>query len=147
MEFEAGKGSVNILAAYISLLTVAVAALIGLLAGWLYTPLLWLLLPLLSVASFLLLYYPRRFAATMRGRFDGTAVRMVSGVWLRKETFVPISALRTYECWTPPLHRLWHCRTVVLRFAGGAAVLPLLSEEQADRLTRQFEADPSEVRE
>ena len=85
------------------------------------------------------LWYPPRFAASMEGSFDGEAVRARMGVLWKREVFIPMNALRTFESWAPPLHRIWNCRTIVLRFAGGGAMLPLLSEREAGQLVQMLE--------
>lgn len=139
MEFRAGDGARRVLMALAALLTVLSAGVVGLLAG-LISP--WLLLGLIPVglAGLLaFLWYPPRFAASLSGSFDGTAVRASVGVLWRKEIFVPMNALRTFECWKLPLHRFWNCRTIILRFAGGATMLPLLREEDAIRLVERLE--------
>lgn len=84
-------------------------------------------------------WHSPRFVRSVRGTFDAGNVRVEYGVWLRRELFVPLSSLRTFEIWAPPLHRLFRCRTVILRFAGGAAVLPLLSCDTAAALTAELE--------
>ena len=132
MDFHAGEGARKIL-------MLAIAAASGLLAG-LFTP--WILLALIPISAagvFLFLWYPPRFAASMEGSFDGEAVRARMGVLWKREVFIPMNALRTFESWAPPLHRIWNCRTIVLRFAGGGAMLPLLSEREAGQLVQMLE--------
>ncbi len=139
MEFRAGDGARKVLMTLIALLTVLAAGLIGLLAG-LFSP--WILLGLIPVSVsglFVFLWYPPRFAASLSGTFDGTAVRASMGVIWQKEIFVPMNALRTFECWKLPFHRFWKCRTIILRFAGGATMLPLLREEDAQLLVERLE--------
>ena len=80
--------------------------------------------------------YPRRFAATLYGTVDACAVTVHSGVWWKREMRLPLSQLRTFECWTFPLGRILDCSVVVLRFAGGSVWIPLIPCEQAERLTR-----------
>lgn len=139
MDFRAGEGARKILMLAIAAASVLLAALIGLLAG-LFTP--WILLALIPISAagvFLFLWYPPRFAASMEGSFDGEAVRARMGVLWKREVFIPMNALRTFESWAPPLHRIWNCRTIVLRFAGGGAMLPLLSEREAGQLVQMLE--------
>ena len=139
MTFQSGEGARTILMLAIAAAFVLLSGLIGLLAG-LFTPfLLFLLIPAAAAGVFLFLWYPPRFAASVEGSFDGEAVRARMGVLWKREVFIPMNALRTFESWAPPLHRLWHCRTLVLRFAGGSAALPLLPEEDASRLVRMLE--------
>ena len=57
----------------------------------------------------------------------------------KKELYIPLSSLRTVESWATPLHRAFRCRTIVLRFAGGAAILPLLPAAEAGELARLLE--------
>ncbi|HBT65700.1 MAG TPA: hypothetical protein DEB10_13670, partial [Ruminococcaceae bacterium] len=114
-------------------------ALISSAAG-LFRP--WLLL--LSLASGLLtviaaLWYPHRYADELHGSFDGKAVRATTGVFTKKRIFVPVNALRTYELCSTPLQRLFGCRTMILRFAGGAAYLHHLPKDQAEMLTAALE--------
>lgn len=139
MTFRAGDGARKILMLAIAAAAVVLAGLVGLLAG-LFTP--WLLIVLIpggGAGIFLFLWYPPRFTDSVEGSFDGEAVRAKMGVLWKREIFIPMNALRTFESWAPPLHRRWKCRTIVLRFAGGGAVLPLLSEEAALRLIEKLE--------
>ena len=80
------------------------------------------------------MWYTRRLARSLRALLAAQAIHAVYGVVWTREWYVPLEALRTFEVWTPPLHRLFRCRTVVLRFAGGCAWLPLLARQDADRL-------------
>lgn len=139
MTFHAGEDARKILMLAIAAGSVLLAGLIGLLAG-LFTP--WILLALVPAALagvFLFIWYPPRFAASVEGSFDGEAIRARMGVLWKREVFIPMNALRTFESWAPPLHGIWKCRTVILRFAGGGAMLPLLSEEEAGRLVEMLE--------
>lgn len=123
------------------LFTAAVAAIAGTL---------WILLQLwnihpetIAVALFLLIpigwWYAGRWCASLSVRTTETAVLVKYGLVWRRELFVSLASLRTFEVWTPPLHRVFGCRTVVLRFAGGAARIPLLAEQGAERLTAWLE--------
>ncbi len=138
MKFCAGRGAAPLLRTASSIAAgVPVAMLTGL-GYYLKISLWWTVLPLLLWAVAIGWYVPR-FCATIQGAFCRGNVRIVYGLLLRREAFVPLSSLRTFELWAPPLHRLFRCRTVVLRFAGGATVLPLLSCEAAERLTVMLE--------
>ncbi len=139
MTFQAGEGARRVLRLWIALAGVLASGLTGLLAG-LLTPWLLLLTALVSVLTvFLFLWYPQRYAASLKGGFDGEAVRAQMGVLWRRQIFVPMQALRTFETWQTPIQRLFHCRTLILRFAGGAAILPLLPDPDALMLTRMLE--------
>ena len=139
MTFQAGDGARRVLRLWIALAGVLASGFTGLLAG-LLTP--WLLL-LTAVADiltvFLFLWYPQRYANSLRSGFDGEAVRAQMGVLWRRQIFIPMQALRTFETWQTPGQRLFRCRTLILRFAGGAAILPLLSDPDAQMLTRMLE--------
>ncbi len=138
MEFQAGPGARKILILWFSGAGVAAVTVIGALAG-LLTP--WLLLgcAAVGIATVILVWwYPPRYAARLRGLCDHQVLRAEKGVCWKKDLVIPLSSLRTVESWTTPLHRRYGCRTVVLRFAGGAAVLPLLEEEQAKQLARHL---------
>lgn len=94
----------------------------------------------IMVATLLLWWwYPARYAKTLQGQIDHKALHIVSGVWFRRETYVPNEAIRAFECWTLPFQRLWRCRTVVLRVAGGTVFLLLLPEQQATDLLAWLE--------
>lgn len=80
------------------------------------------------------MWYAPRLTRSLRGALAPQAIYAAYGVVWTREWYVPLEALRTFEVWTPPLHRLFRCRTVVLRFAGGCAWLPLLARQDADRL-------------
>ena len=81
------------------------------------------------------IWYPPRFARTVCGCFDGKMIRVQMGVLWRRHIFVPRDALRNFELWRPPLHRLCGCSTLLLRFAGGTVLIPFLPYQSADRLT------------
>ena len=139
MQFFTGKQASKVLALWIALGGVLANALLSALAG-LFTPKLLYGSALIGVLTvFLALWYPPRYCRSMQGVFDGEAVRAVQGVLWKKELFVPMTALRTFEISSTPLQRYFGCRTVVLRFAGGAAWLPLLAEDMAYALTRALE--------
>ena len=131
MEFRAAMG-----AKWVLCVSVTGLLLLTAFSLWMFLPILGILplaiLPLGWWCSFLL-------ARSLYGCLDTDAVRVRYGVLWQREIFVPTESLRTFEVWTPPLHRLCGCRTVVLRFAGGAALLPLLSVATAERLAKQFE--------
>ncbi len=139
MEFRAGTGAVWVLRTVL-LAAVLLAATVLWLPSLLWTdwPTACAVLPLFTVP--LGWWYTKRLTRSLHGAVTKTAVRARYGVLWRRELFVPVAALRTFEVWTPPLHRACRCRTVVLRFAGGAAWLPLLDKEDADRLTAWLEA-------
>lgn len=140
MCFSANAGAVKVLTVWISIAGIAGCALASALAG-IFTP--WLLIGagfLGGVTCFAALWYPPRYAAALRGSFDGVAVRVTTGVFRQREIFVPVDALRTFEVGSTPIQRLFGCRTVILRFAGGAAVLPLLPAPQAESLIQALES-------
>ncbi len=138
MEFQAGGGAVWVLRI---LFSVVVAVTAGAL---------WIVLQLgdicpASVALLVLLlmpigwWYVGRWCASIVVHTTEKAVQVRYGVVWCRELFVSLTSLRTFEVWVPPLHRLFGCRTVVLRFAGGAARIPLLAKEGAERLTAWLE--------
>ncbi len=138
MHFSANKSTIKVLRVWISVFGIVLTSLISALAG-LLTP--WLLILSAGVGAvtvFTSLWYPQKYASVMQGDFDGTAVKAVTGVFIRKQLFVPLTALRTELCSTP-IQRLLGCRSVILRFAGGAAFLPLLPVKQAQELVAALE--------
>lgn len=140
LAFAADKRSERVLALWISAAGILLTGLAGCLAG-LLTPWLLILAALTGAATVAAaLWYPPRYAACLQGSFDGTAVRAVKGVLFKRELYVPASALRTVESGSTPLQRRLHCRTMVLRFAGGAVLIPLLPEDEAERLSKALEA-------
>ncbi|MBP3435641.1 MAG: PH domain-containing protein [Clostridia bacterium] len=139
MEFRAGKGAVWILRVTLVAVNVIVAVLLWLPSCfWPWWPWWSCLFPVVAVLPLWLFYLPK-LTRSLRGSFDSYAVRASYGILWRRELFVPVDALRTYEIWTPPLHRLFDCRTVILRFAGGSAWLPLLDRRDAYVLTARLE--------
>lgn len=139
MSFCAGERAKKVIRIWIAGAGILLCAVIGMLAG-LFTA--WLLIAAAAAGGatiFLVWWYPIQYAAVFHGHFDGTAVRAVKGVIWRKHVFVPTSSLRTFECWETPLQRRLGCCTLILRFAGGATILPLLSRDQAADLTRKLE--------
>jgi len=118
-------------------------AVIGAAAGFFYIRLLYAVPPAAGAVLFFWWVYPPRYAAALHGAADSARLRAVTGVWTRREAAVPMTALRTFECWTLPFQRLCGVRTMVLRVAGGAAVRLLLpkniAEELFDFLSEQSE--------
>lgn len=135
MTFTAGRGARALLCTLTVLLTGGITALLRLLwlpfGGWLLIP------PL--IATGVCVGYLPRLVRSLYGAIGDEAVYVRYGVLWKRETVVPFNALRTYELWTPPLHTVFRCRTVVLRFAGGCVWLPLLDEHVAARLTQRLE--------
>ncbi len=134
MELRAGTGAAWVLRVIITTATLATAVLLWVPSlfwhwwprwcGWVAA------LPLFLFG----MWYAPRLTRSLRGALAPQAIHAVYGVVWTREWYVPFEALRTFELWTPPLHRLFRCRTVVLRFAGGCAWLPLLARQDADRL-------------
>ncbi len=141
MTFRAGSGAVwvlrSLLAATDAVLTLAIAVAASLLQPWL-----WWCCPVPTVVCLPIagLYLPK-LARSLHGSVDRQAIHAAYGVLWQRELYAPVKALKTYEIWMPPLHRMLRCRTVVLRFAGGAAWLPLLDRADVERLTAYLETD------
>ena len=133
MTFGAGAGARAVLRTAVIAVTAAAVVLLRWVTNsiWCWTPTL--------VAALLIVWYLPRLTRSLYGEMDDKRIYVRYGVLWRRETVVPLSALRTFETWTPPLHQLFHCCTVVLRFAGGCALLPLLNDETANRLTVRLE--------
>mgnify|MGYP000870013180 CR=1 FL=1 len=138
MHFAADKGAVMVLRIWISAAGIAATSLISAFAG-LFTPWLLILSALTGMATVFAAWYPRRYVDVMHGDFDGVAVKAVTGVFQRKQLFVPMTALRTFELRSTPVQRLFGCSTVILRFAGGAAFLNLIPAKQAEELIAVLE--------
>lgn len=139
MDFRAGTGACRVLRLWVTGIGLLAASFIGLLAG-LFTA--WLLLGSVAAGVATLwgvLWYAPRYTGNLQGSCNSEAVRAFKGVLWKQELYIPISSLRTVESWATPLQRLFRCRCIVLRFAGGAAVLPLLPEEEAHLLARILE--------
>ena len=126
MTFSAGRGAPALLRILWTAAAGLTTGLLLLLRRWI-APLWWSPFLLLLWAAGMWWYLPR-LCRSLRGTVEPTAIRFSLGVWWRREVFLPVDALRNFEVWAPPLHRLLGCRTVVLRFAGGSAWLPLLDE-------------------
>lgn len=140
MEFRAGKGAVWILRITLIAGDLLLTVLIWFPSRlWPWWPWWCCFLPTAVLLPAAWHYVPR-LTSSLHGGFDSQAVRASYGILWRREIFVPIDALRTYEVWTSPLHRLFGCRTVILRFAGGSAWLPLLDQRDAYALTVRLEA-------
>lgn len=140
MEWQLGDSARRVLRLWISLAGIVGCLLAGGLAG-LFTP--WLLIPAGVLAGgtvFLALWYPGRYVSAFRGCMDRHAVRAQTGVFWRREWYIPLSALRTFESWETPLQRRLGCRTLILHFAGGAIVLPLLSAQDSEQLVEKLKA-------
>lgn len=133
MTFFAGDGA----RAVLRVVFVFVTAVAVIVLRWLTRPL-WCLIPIV-LAILVLVWYLPRLTDSLYGETDDGRLYVRYGVLWHRETVMLLSALRTVEMWTPPLHRLFHCRTVVLRFAGGGVLVPLLDEKTACRLAAQLE--------
>ena len=138
MKFSAGTGAKAVLQTTITLIASAATAV------WLWIvdrqPLALIGTALIGIAcGVCLVWLIPRFVHSVCGVFGTDSIRVSFGVLLHREVFVPLKSLRTFEIWAPPLHRLFRCRTIVLRFAGGAAVLPLLSCDTAALLTETLD--------
>ncbi len=139
MDFRAGAGATRLMRIVVGAAATALAMVLWLpscfFAAWSAW---WAVVPLVLSVPITLWYVPR-FTRSIRGALTDEAVYAAYGIVWQRELFVPVEALRTFEIWTLPLHRLFRCRTVILRFAGGAAWLPLLEETQAYALTEWLE--------
>lgn len=138
MDWHLGEGARTVLRLWIALAGVAGCLLLGGLAG-LLTP--WLLLPAGVWGGgtvFFALWYPDRYVREYRGRLDRDAVRAHTGVLWRRQWYIPLSALRTFESWETPLQRRFGCRSLLLHFSGGSILLPLLSAQDSERLTERL---------
>lgn len=139
MTFCAGRGAVRVLRTAVVVGSIVITVLLWLPSRWwLWWPW-WVCVAPLPILGLLTVRYIPRLVSSFHGVFDAHAVRARYGLLWRRDVFVPLDSLRTYEVWTPPLHRLFGCRTVVLRFAGGAAWLPLLDSADAYHLTTRLE--------
>ncbi len=144
MTFRAGHRAREMLSLQIGIVGAVLTALLCLCSVWV-TPWLWILTVLfVPVTLVMVCWYPRAYVRVLRGSYDGAAIHVVKGVFWRRETLVPMPALRTFECWTLPLGRLFDCHTVVLRFAGGTAMLPMLGGRDAEKLTVLLSKEESE---
>lgn len=134
MNFTAGNGAVRLLRTVWSALSIA-----GVAAAW----------RLLSLRSPLVLavaavwaggwIYVARWARSLGGTVTSHTVYVRYGLVWKREILIPVTALRAVELWTPPLHRVFRCRTAVLRFAGGAVRVPFLSAAEARQLCALLE--------
>lgn len=133
MTFTAGKGAIAVLltAWWMGSATAAWLLWWGFGRGW------WLL-PCLLVLLIGTVYLPI-WIRSVYGELDDRRLFLRVGVVWRREMTVPRVAFRTVECLVPPLHRLFGCCTMVLRFAGGSVWVPLLDADTVDRLTTQLE--------
>ena len=139
MEFCAGTGATRLMRIAVGAVVTAIAVILWLPSRFFeaWSPW-WAIVPF-ALSIPIILWYVPRFTRSIRGTLTNEAVYASYGIVWRRELFVPIEALRTFEIWTLPLHRIFRCRTVILRFAGGAAWLPLLEETEAYVLTERLE--------
>ncbi len=139
MEFRAGVGALWIVRIIVISFATTLSVILCL-PWWLFDiggyAVVWV--PWLVAIPLSVIYVPR-LVASLHGVLTDDAIHAVYGVFWRREVFVPLHSLRNFEVWTPPLHRVFHCRTVVLRFAGGTVLLPLLAKQDAERLTACLE--------
>lgn len=140
VSFAAESGAAKVLTVWITAGGIAVVALSAAIAGLFAVWLLAFTGVFIAAVVFAAQWYPPRYAAALKGRFDGMAVHAVKGVLWKREIFVPAGALRTIEISSTPTQRLFGCRSVILRFAGGSSVLPLLPKQQAEALVGSIES-------
>ena len=133
MTFVAGTGATAVLRTVIIVVTAILAGFLRWLIGSL-----WCLVPIAFAFPFLIWYVPR-LTDSLYGEMNRERLYVRYGLVWRRETVVPLHALRTFEAWTPPIHALFGCRTVVLRFAGGSVYLPLLDEKTARKVAERLE--------
>ena len=133
MTFSAGVGAYRVLVTVLWFLTLLVTVLVR----WL-TASLWCL-SAVPLAIWITAWYLPRLTRSLQGRLTDSVLVVRYGVWWRRETTVPMNGMRTFEVWTTPLQRVYHCRTVLLRFAGGRVTLPLLDEETARQIAARLE--------
>lgn len=139
MQFAANDDAKKVLRIWIAAAGLVAVTLSAALAGF-FTPWLLVVTGFVGILTvYISLWYPPRYADVFQGSCDGTAIRAVKGVLWKRELFVPLSALRTFEMSATPVQRIFRCRSVVLRFAGGAVLLPLLPEQQAEQLAAVIE--------
>ena len=139
MTFSGNRNTEKLLRAWILLLTLPLTGLFAAAAIGIHRAF-WL--PGLLTAGgggWLTARYPRRFAETLKGAFDGQLLQAHMGVFVSRTVFITRRSLRNFELLAPPLHR--RCRTLLLRFAGGTVVLPFLPAQQAGELFRAFQAE------
>ncbi len=139
MTFTIGNGAKGWLYTVWTLLILVIGSTVHLFLWWQFQPIWWLWFGWLGLWITGTLWYCPAYCRSLSGRIDFAAVHVEKGVWWHRHTLVPLPSLRTFEIWSLPLHRLFHCRTVVLRFAGGSTRLPLLDAETAARLTALLE--------
>lgn len=137
MTFMAGRGATGVLRTAAALLLMVLPMLLRI-AGFTISLSLPLAVTAAVIVAVVMMYIPL-WVRSFGGRMGDTAIYVRYGVLWKRETVVPFEALRTYEIWTPPLHGLFRCRTVVLRFAGGCVWLPLLDRTTAAVLTGRLE--------
>ncbi|MCI8554846.1 MAG: PH domain-containing protein [Clostridiales bacterium] len=139
MEFGAGGRAAWVLTLWLLPPAFLLMAAAGSLAAFFGPALWWAAGPAGGILCLLIVWYPPRYTSSLHGYFDGGAIRAVKGAWWKKELFIPMNALRTFEFWDSPLQKAFGCRTLVIRFAGGSALLPLLDAGQAARLSEQLQ--------
>ena len=139
MQFSANEGAAKVMTVWISVGGIAATAMVSALAGLLVPALLNGVVVIGAVTVAAALWYPSRYVSRLRGSYDGQSVRATTGVFGQKQLFVPMESLRTFEVFSTPVQRLFGCRTLILRFAGGAAIIPLLPADQAEALAAALE--------
>ena len=133
MTFTAGAGARGVLTTVLSGATFVLIAPL-----WWFLGVVWCVVPLIG-AVFLAVWYVPRLVRSLWGTLCDDVLVVRRGVWWRRETTVPLNGMRTFEVWTTPLQRVFRCRTVIVRFAGGRVLLPLLDEKTARRLLAWLE--------
>lgn len=133
MKCLASVRAVAVLRWWLTALSAVLCFVLGMIFGLARLPffsLIWVTVPM----SVWLVTYPPRYIASISVWVDDDTVSVQTGAWWRHYTIVPITAIRTVELIQTPLERQRGCVHLVLRFAGGTAVLPFLSKEDAHRL-------------
>ena len=134
MTFHVGRRALFLLCTASALIAVVLVGVLRVVMG----PSAWYAIPFAALVFVCGWYWPR-LIRSMCGELSDAHLSMCYGVWWHRETTVSLDAIRTYELWTPPLHAIFGCRTMVLRFAGGSVWLPLLDIRTARCLAERLE--------
>lgn len=136
MDFKIGSGAVWLLRTIWSMIIFLIAVTVQMLFSLRITILYLCALVLGGIGW----WYAGRWTSSFYGSVSTHTVYVRYGILWRREALISITALRAVELWTPPLHRLFCCRTAILRFAGGAIQVPFLSRADARRLCKFLES-------
>lgn len=91
-----------------------------------------------ALSLLFLLWYPPHYLRSRRVS-AGRYLRVSAGLFWRRQSGLPLTAVRRLTRLETPLSRLFHCRSLLLHYPGGWLLLSALDYRTSDALETAFE--------